>query len=108
MARSTLAWMRGIGPGTGRLAALIALTAALGAGAPAASAAAPANDDFADATTVTSLPARFEGSTEEATFEPGEPGHGAPEGVRSVWFKWTAPADGRVAVETCEGQIVYP
>lgn len=33
-----------------------------------------------------------------ATAEPGEPGHHAPRAERSLWYRWTAPADGTVVL----------
>ena len=35
-----------------------------------------------------------------ATKEPGEPNHAKNSGGNSVWFKWTAPADGRYTANT--------
>ena len=58
--------------------------------------AAPANDDFADATVLSGASGSIEADLLAATFEPGEP---APDGERpsaSVWFRWTAPAQGAV------------
>ena len=53
-------------------------------------AAAPANDDIADAQVVTEgVEARF--TTVDATAEPGED---YCDGINTVWFSFTAPADG--------------
>jgi len=60
----------------------------------ASAAAAPPNDNFADATEITGLPAEATGSTVDATREPDEP----VPGEGSIWFKWTAPTDGGVTV----------
>jgi RTX calcium-binding nonapeptide repeat (4 copies) len=61
--------------------------------------AAPPNDNFADAHELSGLPAEAIGSTVNATREPGEPEHsGQGEGGRSIWFKWTAPADSGVSL----------
>lgn len=64
-----------------------------------ASAAAPANDDFANA-------AVLSGPTDntlnfESTSEPGEPNHAGNASGHSVWWRWTAPANGSVQVDTC-------
>jgi hypothetical protein len=40
-------------------------------------------------------------TTTTATAEPGEPAHAGAPASRSVWFTWTAPSDGRVAILTC-------
>jgi hypothetical protein len=71
----------------------------------AASAAAPANDDFANAAVLTGLPANATGTNVDATSEAGEPPHtdvlGYPAGGHSVWWRWTAPSDGDVTIDTC-------
>ena len=62
----------------------------------------PANDDFAAARTLTgALPLTADGTTVDASLEPGEPFHGGVIGTASVWYRWTAPAAGKVVVETC-------
>ena len=85
------------------LAALLWLC--LGNTAPAAAKSAPANDDFANAATLSGLPVNATGTNVDATTEPGEPthtdlGYGTPAG-HSVWWSWTAPSDGVVTVDTC-------
>lgn len=64
----------------------------------------PENDDFAQRTPLTLAPDGIFGQRlsglrvdwEGATTEPGEPGHSATNRPprRSLWFSWTAPADG--------------
>ena len=66
-----------------------------------ASAAAPANDDFATAATLSGLPANATGTNVDATTESGEPDHAGYSGGHSVWWSWTAPSDGAVTVDTC-------
>lgn len=61
-----------------------------------ATAAAPANDNFASATTLTSLSGSVAGSTVGATQEANEgniwPGESScPADDQSVWYSWTAP-----------------
>jgi PKD repeat protein len=70
----------------------------------------PDNDAFADATSVTSLPASLEGDYTYSTLEPGEPTSGCssydtPNG--SVWYRFTAPADETVALVHFANAIVY-
>jgi hypothetical protein len=67
-----------------------------------ASAAAPANDDFANAATLSGLPANVTGSNADATNETGEPVVGRGH---SVWWSWTAPSDGDVTVDTCGSEL---
>ena len=61
----------------------------------------PANDSFSAATNLTSLEAT-DGTTVGATRESGEPSHvGAGAGGQaSIWYRWTAPADGAVTLST--------
>lgn len=72
----------------------------------------PANDAFANATVITLDPAtktaRVKGHNTNATKEPGEPSHANDgdrlnqpnPGGRSVWWRWTAPSNGNVTIET--------
>ena len=75
------------------LPALIAAVAAALFLAPLATAA-PANDNFASARVLTDADQFIEGTNLGASKEPGEPAHAANPGGRSVWYAWTAPADG--------------
>ncbi len=67
---------------------------------------APANDNFANAVTLSSL-APVTGTTVTATHESGEPDHASWIGVAgsagaaaSIWYSWTAPDDGTLALNT--------
>ena len=63
-----------------------------------ASAAPPANDNFASAQVLSGpQPLVVTGTTREATREPDDPS-GLPP---SVWYRWTPPASGRIAIEYC-------
>ena len=57
----------------------------------------PANDDIADAGVLTGTTDSAEGSNVNATLEPDEPYHYSHDA--SVWYRWTAPANGRVSVD---------
>ncbi|MGA1213188.1 MAG: S8 family peptidase, partial [Solirubrobacterales bacterium] len=57
----------------------------------------PANDDFADAASL--FLAATSGTNIGATRETGEPLHGW-NASRSVWYSWTAPADGTLTIST--------
>jgi hypothetical protein len=66
----------------------------------------PANDDFTDSIAIPSaLPQTVSGTNVDATGEPGEPNHFAPPfstGARaSVWYTWTATADGPIRINAC-------
>ncbi|MBU6399877.1 MAG: hypothetical protein KGS61_06125 [Verrucomicrobia bacterium] len=58
------------------------------------------NDNFAERTAVTSLPAQITADTTGATKEPGEPDHGGNSGGHSLWWSWTPTADGQLTVTT--------
>jgi hypothetical protein len=60
----------------------------------------PPNDDFADAEVLTGLSDETTGTNVGATQEPGEPVHEENYYDPSVWYRWTAPADGGVTVDT--------
>ncbi len=60
---------------------------------------APANDNFANAVTLSSL-AAVTGTTVAATHESGEPNHASSGAAASIWYSWTAPADGTLALST--------
>jgi Ca2+-binding RTX toxin-like protein len=81
------------------IAALACLltVAAICSAAPRA-AAAPSNDDFANAAALHGLPTEGTGSNVGATLEVGEPSHRGYGGQHSIWFKWTAPADAGVTL----------
>ncbi|HEX5929737.1 MAG TPA: hypothetical protein VFY48_10125 [Solirubrobacterales bacterium] len=67
--------------------------------------AAPANDNFANATKISGSLLRegAPGSTKEATKEAGEPNHAGDPGGASVWYHWT-PSESQVAAfTTCGG-----
>ena len=64
--------------------------------------AAPANDDFADAQNIGSLPVRIAATTTDTTVQPGEEGYfGSPSDAQSVWYRWTAPKDTRIWFDDC-------
>ncbi len=64
----------------------------------------PQNDDFAAAFNLPDAVDGFSGDTDLASREASEPEHGG-SGGRSVWFRWAAPAAGRVLVQTCGSEI---
>ena len=61
---------------------------------------APANDNFADARSITGERGSLSGHNFGATKEPLEPNHAGNAGGASVWFRWTAPAPGQYAFMT--------
>jgi Ca2+-binding RTX toxin-like protein len=97
LARNILTPKRGLRNRHVRTLALAMLVVAVW---PASALAAPANDDFADAQLITGTEGTVTGSNLGATKEAGEPDHAGNLGGRSVWYSWTAPADGNVAFTT--------
>lgn len=64
-----------------------------------------ANDDFEHAPPISAPFLTVVGNNIGATRQSGEPAHGtAPQG-RSVWWTWTAPADGPVTISTTNSQF---
>lgn len=61
---------------------------------------APSNDNFADALVLTSASGSRADSNVDATREASEPAHGGVGGLASLWYRWTAPADGDLVVAT--------
>lgn len=58
------------------------------------------NDDFADRINLSGTFANSSGVTDFATHEFGEPIHAGNVGGRSIWWEWTAPANGRLDLDT--------
>jgi subtilisin family serine protease len=59
------------------------------------------NDDFTNALILTGVEGQLSGATLGATGESGEPNHaGVSSPLASVWYRWTAPADGTFEVIT--------
>ncbi len=66
----------------------------------------PANDNFANATTISGTTGSTTGSTSFATRQTGEPCHGGSGcgnlmGTASIWFKFTAAGTGAASINTC-------
>ncbi|MDQ3933022.1 MAG: hypothetical protein M3340_00135 [Actinomycetota bacterium] len=59
---------------------------------------APENDDFADAAELSGESDTASASTNAASREAGEPYHYS-SGSASIWYRWTAPSNGRVTVD---------
>jgi hypothetical protein len=70
-----------------------------------AAAAPPANDDFANAQTIAGDTGTLAGTTVDATAETDEPDHAGYPALSSVWYRWTAPADGIASFDTCSADF---
>ena len=60
----------------------------------------PGNDNFTNASTITTGSGTTSGSNVRATKETGEPNHTGYAGGSSIWYQWTAPATGPVTFNT--------
>jgi hypothetical protein len=60
----------------------------------------PENDNFANATSIGSLPFTGSLSTDGATTEPGEPSPSCAPGGSTVWYSFTPAADMSIAADT--------
>jgi subtilisin family serine protease len=60
----------------------------------------PANDAFANGQVISGASGSATGATGNATKEAGEPNHAGNAGGHSIWFRWTAPSDGSITVDT--------
>ncbi len=60
----------------------------------------PTNDAFAAAITISGLQGSTNGSTVRATGETSEPTHAGNTATKSIWYKWTAPTNGSVVLDT--------
>jgi len=59
------------------------------------------NDHFANAAIISDRVATVTGNNQDATGEPGEPNHtGNSEPINSLWWRWTAPEDGVLSLDT--------
>src|SRR6266516_2922514 len=58
------------------------------------------NDRFANRLPLSGTNLTVTGSNTNATKEAGEPDHAGNGGGKSVWWTWTAPADGEVQITT--------
>jgi hypothetical protein len=58
----------------------------------------PANDDFEQAFVLAGSSASATGSTAGASRQPGEPQHHSEAGPATLWWQWTAPFTGDVAL----------
>ncbi len=63
----------------------------------------PANDDFSSPEPLSGREARSSPSdaNTNATKQVGEPDHAGNPGGGSIWYRWTAPADGTAKIDTC-------
>jgi PKD repeat protein len=61
----------------------------------------PANDAFATPTVLGGATADATADLRGASAEASEPSHASGAPGRTVWFRWTAPADGVAQVDTC-------
>jgi hypothetical protein len=75
---------------------------------------APQNDYFSSAKQIKGSRVSVNGTTRDATREPGEPDHNVDPadpfsatwiGDHSVWYRWKALASGQTTINTCQASI---
>lgn len=62
--------------------------------------AAPSNDHFGNSVNIAGAGTVVFGENHEASYDSGEPFHNDEAGSGSVWWHWTAPANGTVEIST--------
>jgi subtilisin len=71
---------------------------------------APANDNFANAQTISGTSATTTGDNLVATRQSGEPDHlpfnDSTLGENSVWYNWTAPSSGKAIFNACDSDFI--
>ena len=67
--------------------------------------AAPGNDDFANRATLSGTTFSTNVVNVNATPETSEPAHAGHPATKSLWWKWTAPANGRATISTAGSGI---
>src|ERR1017187_4854039 len=65
-----------------------------------ATAAVPANDNFANAIVITGFWGTTNADTTAATAEPGEPAHAGAPAANSIWYKFISIQDGTLTIHT--------
>src|ERR671922_172026 len=88
-----------------KILALLVALAATSALVGSAFAAAPANDNLMQAAQLVGRFDGAEGTNVDATKEPLEPNHAGNPGGASVWYSWTAPANGTATLSTCDSDF---
>jgi uncharacterized delta-60 repeat protein/uncharacterized repeat protein (TIGR01451 family) len=78
----------------------LGISAWIGLTAMARGAAAPPNDNFANAITIAGFWGTTSADTTAATAEPGEPAHAGAAAAHSVWYKLVVIQDGTMTVHT--------
>lgn len=68
----------------------------------------PANDDWASATVLSGFSAAWTNNNLGATREPGEPMPFGAASSKSIWYRWTAPTSGVVAISLTNPPIYFP
>jgi hypothetical protein len=58
------------------------------------------NDSFANRIAITGPSVTLTASNKGASKEVGEPNHGGNVGGKSIWYTWTAPASGKLTIDT--------
>ena len=97
-------WARG----SRALVVIVAIAALTAVPSAAPAAAAPVNDAFGDAQSITGISGQLTSASSGATLETGEPDHGkrgafSLGAAASVWYRWTAPTSELVTFDAACG-----
>jgi len=68
----------------------------------------PANDNWAAAQVITGTWGSVTNDNTDATAEPGEPNHAGSPATSSIWYRWVAPTDGEVTLDTIGSGDLFP
>lgn len=89
------------------IAAVVGLAAGLSTATSADAASAPANDNFENAATISGTQGSVNGTTADATAQPGEPDNQGFPAAHSVWYSYTPTEAGTLTVDTCENTVFF-
>jgi hypothetical protein len=67
----------------------------------------PANDSFSNAFVIAGVQGSTNGSSVRSSREASEPSHAGNPDTASVWYSWTAPADGNVSITASNRGLLF-
>lgn len=67
----------------------------------------PTNDNFSSAIALSGAQGATNGTNIRATKETDEPNHAGNTNTPSVWYSWTAPADGNVSFTAAHSRVLF-
>jgi hypothetical protein len=67
----------------------------------------PPNDNLANSYVISGAQGSTNGTSVRSSREAGEPNHAGNADTASVWYSWTAPADGNVSFTATNGGLIF-